>query len=439
MKSNQNLLQGNIEKQLTMLAIPLFMGNIIQQLYNIADSLIIGQFLGESAFAAVGVAGTIMNLAIFVISGACTGAAILLAQFYGERNFSSMKQESYIALILGLALTLFLSGSGILFMPGILTLLQTPADLKLPIQEYLTVILGGLFTAFFYNFLASMLRAVGDTRAALLFLTISMGLNVILDILFVGYLHFGIAGAAWATVLAQLFASFCSYLYLRKKYPQLILKREDMHWEPQLAHKTIHFSSVTALQQSSIYIGKALVQGAVNTMGTAAIAAYTASGRIESIVNTIGSSGSDAISIFTAQNIGAGNKQRAKQGFHKGSVMVVSLGILLSAAMFLTSPWSVNLFLPDAGTDAITYGISYLKVVSVFYPFCFMGFAFVGFFRGNGNVRVPFVGSTFHIMVRAIFSYVLIDSMGLTGVALATGLGWFLLMFYQTRSLKPYL
>lgn len=216
MKQTHTLTEGNIGHQLIVLAFPLFVVNLVQQFFNTTDSIIIGRFLGESSFAAAGIAGTVMNLLVFILCGACTGISILLAQFYGRNDKNSMRREIFCAFLLGLTLTFLLCVVGIAALPSVLSLISTPEELFAETRIYLLIILIGLIAPFLYNFLSGILRAVGDTGTALLFLILSMFLNVLLDLLLVGVLHIGISGVAWATGLGWFLLMFYQTYCCRK-------------------------------------------------------------------------------------------------------------------------------------------------------------------------------------------------------------------------------
>ena len=201
------LLEGNIRRQLTRLAVPLLIGNVLQQLYNTVDSLVIGRYLGTDAFSAAGIAGTIMNLFIFVLTGFCTGISVLLAQIYGRGDRSAFRREVFVSLSLGAGITLALSALFMALMRPVLRMIQSPEALIPYIEAYLQVIVGGMLATYFYNLFSSMLRAIGDTRAATFFLLVAVSVNAAVDYLFVARLGMGIAGAAWATVLSQVLSA----------------------------------------------------------------------------------------------------------------------------------------------------------------------------------------------------------------------------------------
>ena len=422
------LTRGSIPPQLVSLALPLIFGNILQQLYNTIDAMVIGRFAGETAFAAIGVAGTVMNLFLFLLSGCCTGISVLFAQQYGSRDLAGFRQEGFLASVFGGLFTLVLSLAALLLLRPLLTLMQTPEDVARLAADYLVVIFG------------AALRSVGDTRSALLALLAAMAANLALDLLFVARLGMGIAGAAWATVLAQLLSVALCLLYLARRYPQLLFRREDRRLDRGLLRRTVSYGAVSALHQSSLYIGKLLVQGAVNSMGTPMISAYTATTRIEGFANSFGDSGAQAVSVFTAQNTGAGEERRVREGFRTSFLMMLALGAVMSVLLYAAAPAAIALLAGETSSFTQTNGVAYLRMVGCFYILCFLGNTFVGYFRGRGQVTVPVYGTIIQISARVILSYALIRPMGLSGVALATGLGWVLvvsfhsLMYWRTRN-----
>lgn len=425
------LLEGNIRRELINLALPLLVGNVLQQLYNTVDSMIIGRYLGTEAFSAVGVAGTIMNLFIFVITGFCTGISIIFAQMYGRGDRSGFRREVFISASLGAGITLALSGVFLVLMRPVLHLINSPQELVPHIEAYLLVIIGGMLCTYFYNLTACMLRSIGDTRAATFFLFIAVAVNALADWLFVGVWDWGISGAAWATVISQLLSAVCCLVYIFRRDRDLICTRYDLNFEKSLVKRTLGFGFSSALHQSSLYIGKIFVQGAVNLLGTPGIAAYTATMRVEGFSNSLGTSVGSALSVFISQNHGAGRRSREKDGFKKGMGMSIAMGIVFSALMFITAKPGMMLFLNAAETQAIDYGASYMRWISVFYLLCFTGNTFVGFFRGIGKMRVLLIGTTMHITIRALLSHLLVRNMGLKAVALATGIGWIVMTIYQ--------
>lgn len=431
MKKTNDLLQGNITKQLITLMIPLILGNILQQFYNTIDSIIVGRYINHTAFAAVGVAGSVMNLFIFMLNGGCNGISVIFAELYGEKQWKRLKKESFLSLLLGGTASVIFSLLSLIFLHPILNVIQTPANVFPYTCDYLRIILLGLPITFFYNWCAAVLQAAGDTKTSLYTLLIAMGINTILDFVFAVFLKMGTSGTAAATVTAQFTASFICVCVMKKKHPEFFFQRNDISLDQGLIKKTAKFGSVSALHQSSLYIGKLLVQGAVNTGGTDIISAYTATMRIEGFANSFSDSGAVALSVFTAQNLGGGKKDRIQNGFKKGLQILLSLSVILAILMIVLTKSIVILIMGNPSMNVLKNACAYMIVISVFYFLCFTGSSFVGFFRGIGKVEVPVIGTTLQISIRVILSYAWIRMMGLKAIAFATGIGWIGVVLYM--------
>ena len=428
-----HLTTGPVMSQLMGLALPLLGANVLQQLYNIANSLVVTWYLGEQALAALGIAESVMNLYIYVITGACMGSGVLVAQLYGEGNLARLRRQLAVGAALIGGVVLAGVSLGQLFLPQLLTLLQTPDEVRADVSAYLRIILVGMLFTFAYNYLAAALRSIGDTRVALYFLFLSLGYNLAAAWFLVAVLKLGIVGTALATATAQLLSASLCYFYIRKKRAVLLFSTKDIVMERTLIRLTISYCAVAALQQSSLYLGKLMIQGAVNgisAVSTAAISAFTAAGRVENFTQAFGLSGCEAMAIFIAQNHGAGEDRRALRGFLLGSAATVWVGVVFSAAMGIFAQPLALLFL--GGGEGMAPCISYLRLISWFYLLSFFGNSFVGWFRGTGRMNVTFFGTTLQITIRVVGTYLLVDTMGLDAVALATGLGWVAIVVFQT-------
>lgn len=426
----RDLTEGKISSHLFRLTTPLIFGNILQQLYNAVDAFILGRYAGEAEFAAIGIAGSVMNLFLFAIVGACTGMSVLFAQFYGADDLAAFRREHALTLFFGLLCTAAGGGIGIICLPWLLRVIQTPQDLTVFVSTYLIIILASLPAAYLYNLYGAVLRSIGQAGVALAALTMATGTNLLLDILFVSRFGMGIAGAAWATAISQALSGVLCILWLCHSAPALLFHTEDMHMDRDLLRRIAHFSFVTGLHQSSLYIGKLLVQGAVNTGGTEIISAYTATTRIEGFANSFGDSGASAASVLVAQNLGAGRKDRTRQTFHTSLVLMLILGLVSGLVMYLTSDETVGFMLGNSSGAAYENGRHYMRTVALFYVFCFTGNAFAGYFDGCGRVTIPFIGAVGHITLRVVLSWWLIGDMGLNAVATATGTGWILVNLF---------
>lgn len=424
MANTTDLTHGSIRGQFLALAIPLLMGNILQQLYNTVDAVIVGKFVGDAAFAAVGVAGAVMNLFLFLINGGCIGISTMLSQLHGKGDEGGFRQDFFLSAVFGGLVTLLLTAGGLLVLRPLLGLMKTPQEVLPHAAAYLQVIFLGLLASFAFHLCSAVLRSVGNTRAALLFLTVSMGVNLVLDVVFIARLNWGVAGAAWATVIAQGLAAVLCVCYLWRDFPQLVFRRENMRYNGPLLRRTGQMAFGTALQMCSLYIGKLLVQGTVNSLGTASISAYTAATRLEGFANSFGDSGASAMSVFIAQNTGAGNDRRVRQGFREGERMLAGFGLFMSGVMIAGASVLLPLVLPEGDGASLAPAVGYLRLVGCFYLFNFLGSGLSGYFRGRGRVHIAVMGTTGHITMRAVLSWLLAGKMQLPAVALATGLGW---------------
>lgn len=429
------LTEGNIRRQLITLAVPLILGNILQQFYNTIDALVIGQFAGTEEFAAIGIAGTVMNLFLFIVIGICTGFSILLAASYGARDLSRFRKQHFSALLTGLLVTLLLAGLGLLLLTPLLRLIATPEVLIPYTMTYLRLILLSLPAAYLYNFYAALLRSVGNTRAALYVLAAAVGANLLLDLLLVAVFRLGIFGAAAATALTQLFSALSCFLYLLRCHRELLFGQTDCQLNPGAMYEMLRFGSVTALHHSGLYIGKMLVQGVVNTGGTELIAAYTAASRVEGFINSFGDSGASSTSILVSQNHGAGKTQRVREAFFTSLRLLLGFGILSAFLLFAAAPTATRLLLGDNAFGAVLQSTRYLRLIALFYLFCFTGNTFAGYYNGIGRVVLPFVGAVGHITLRVILSALLFSHMQLSAVALASGIGWVLVNLFWSALL----
>lgn len=436
MSATTNLTQGPIRSQLIALAVPMLAGNILQQLYNTIDAVIVGMYVGDAAFAAVGVSASVMDLFLFLISGGCAGVGILLSQHHGAGDGRTFRRNFYLSALFGGLLVIGLTLVAMAVLSPLLTALQTPADIIGYVNEYLHIIFLGFLAAFAYHLGSAVLRAVGNTSAALFFLMISLVVNLVLAVVFIAKLDMGVRGAALATVIAQGVAAILCLLYLGVRFPELMFHRADMVYDGSLLRRIAHFSLVSALQSCNLYIGKLLVQGTVNRLGTASITAFTAATRIEGFANSFGDSGASAVSIFVGQNTGANNQQRVQEGFRKGEKLLAVFALFMTAVMIFGAAPCLNLVLPEDSADSLAPALGYFRLVACFYLFNFLGSGLSGYFRGRGLINIPVIGSTGHITLRVILSFFLAPHFGLPAVALATGLGWMGVVTFWTILLR---
>ena len=429
---NATLTRGKIDRQLIGLALPLLAGSLVQQFYNTVDMMIVSRAAGDNAFAAVGVASSVMNLFFYLLVGLTLGFSILYANAYGAEDFPRLRKYCFTTGVISVGVTLALSGGGLLFLQPILTMIQTPAELQGDCARYLSWIFVGLIFTCLYNLLAALLRAVGRTAVTLYALAAAMVCNIGLDLFLVAGLRLGVAGAAAATVSAQALSALLCGGYLFRHYPQLRLTRQDLVFQRHLFRQSVQYGSVSALQESSLYCGKLLVQSAVNAMGPAAITAFTAASCIENLFLAFGNSGADALSVFVAQNQGARQPERVREGMRRGLRLLLVTSVALSLLLaFLRQP-ALSLLISAGNSAALQAASSYLGAMCLLYILSFWANGYQGYFRGLGRISAAFCGTLLQITLRVVFTYLFPASWGLLSVALATGLGWVVMIAFQT-------
>ena len=439
-----NLTKGNIVHQLIALSAPLLLGSILQQLYNAADTIIVERFAGSTAFSAVGVAGTVMNLFIFLVSGGCTGISIVMASLFGGDDMEALRRESFMATVFGLCFAVLLGAVSILLINPVLRLIETPDVLMPDARTYLVIVFAGIPATFLYNLCAASLRAIGNTARATMFLVVAVVLNVLLDLLFLGVLKMGVAGAALATVISQLTAALLCVLYIAKRQSFLIFRKQDMKIDKTLLGRTARFSAVSAMNSSSLYIGKLLVQGAVNHVSLDAISGFTAGSRIEALTNSFGVCGGEALSVFVAQNLGANQGERARKGFGRGMLLLMGTGVILSLLMYIPARPLVKIFISSDTAQAVNEGVAYVRDIAIFYVVCFADCALLGWNRGSGELDIFMIGTIGQVILRVAFSWILAPKLGLAGVAFATGIGWIclsifkIIMYFVRKKTEPF-
>jgi Na+-driven multidrug efflux pump len=354
-----------------------------------------------------------------------------MSQLFGAEKYSTLKKEISTSLIVGIFFTLILSVICVCLSKWFLIITGTPEEILNDADIFLKIIFGGLIFSFLYNFYSSALRSIGDSRTPLIFLLISCILNGILCVVFIVVFNLGVAGSAIATVIAQAVSSLLCILYVYIKVPLISLKKNELIIDKILLKKTIQYSWVTAIQQTSLYLGKLLVQGVVNPFGTNAIAAYNSVTRVDSFILSPEDSFSSSIATYTAQNKGAGKNLRIIDGFKKSTIIITIYSIITSLIIFFYTEGIMTLFVSGSEKEVITLGIQYLKVMSIFYVLSGFCNIFQGMFRGMGKLSTTFIATTMQISIRVGFSYLLAPYFGLPGLCYATAIGWVLMISYE--------
>lgn len=427
----RDMTQGNITGHMLSYAVPLVFGNLFQQLYHTVDSVIVGQFNGKEALAAIGSAGPVMNILIFLIVGISMGSSILMAEYFGAKDYESLRKEMATSLTAGFLLTAVLTVASVCGSGLFVRLTRTPAEIAPLAADYLRIVSAGLFFIFLYNILAAGLRAVGDSKAPLYVLIFTTVVNVVLDLLLVGVLGMGVCGAAIATVSAQAASALAllGCLFFRARF--LWVPLSEMRIDRKFLKKTIDYSSVSALQQTMLYLGRLLVQSGVNSLGVDAVAAFNAVSIADSYILTPGDSLASSMTTFAAQNKGAGTRDRIGKGL-KTMLCIAELYVCLAAVIVFTqSRWILGIFLKPQETSALAFGLSYLLPMSWGYILTGITNTFQGYFRGIGNLKITLRATLLQIPIRVAVTYLLLGALGLQAVAVGTIIGWICMAVFQ--------
>jgi len=422
---------GNISKHLIKFAVPLVLGNLFQLTYNAADSIIVGKFVGTKALAAVGTANPIMNIIIFLIVGICMGASVLMSEYFGANDIKKFKREVSTTMIAGFIFTIIIILICVLLTEPILRLIQTPEEIIGDAAIYLRIIFFGLIFTFLYNVYSSTLRSIGDSKSPLIFLIISAILNVVMDIIFVVYFKMGVAGAGIATVIAEMFSSIFCIIYVYKKVPMLHFSKDEIIIDKVLLKTTIKYSSVTAMQQTCLYVGKVLVQAAVNPLGVYAIATFNAVNRVDDFAFIPQQSISNGMTVFLAQNRGAKRYERIKKGLWTGLKIETLYWCIIVGLVYFGANNLMNLFVPNEGSKVIELGVMYLKLMAFFYLLPTWTNGIQGYFRGMGQLKVTLMSTFLQMFGRVAFAYLLAPKLGIVGIALSCFAGWIIMLSYE--------
>lgn len=422
----KDMTKGTITSQLILFTIPLILGNLFQLTYNAADSVIVGKFLGDNALAAVGTAGPVMNLVILFFSGMCMGAGIIMSTMYGAKDYDRLEKQISTSLIGGLVVSILISLFMFLFATPILRLMKVPDEVLPGASGYLRIIFAGLIFTFIYNFLSNTLRALGDSKTPLYFLTISAVLNIILDLLFVVVFRWGVNGSAIATVLSgTLCCVFCA-IHIKRNVPILCLGEKWKVFEKSLLAKTFSYGITSALQLMCVQLGKLFVQSMVNAQGIASMAAFAATNRVDDFALTPQQNIAHATTTFMAQNKGAGQNKRMKEGFLRGVMIEYVYTIITSLIVFFFARPIIQLFLSKDSTEALQLAVSYIQIIAFMYLISGTTNILQGFFRGTGDLKITLISSLTNIITRVIFTFLFLNIMhqGFGSLAWANTAGW---------------
>lgn len=424
--STMNMTEGNPTKLLVVFAIPMMIGNIFQQLYNLVDSIVVGRLVGAQALAAIGATSSVTFLFFALCNGIGSGGGIITSQSFGKGDTEQVKScianVAYVMLVFPAIV-----GISAFFLAGpLLRILQTPSDIYDDALMYIRLMAIGLLFVSLYNYISSMLRALGDSKSPLYFLIFSCILNTILDIIFVKYLHLSVFGAGIATLISQLISGISCIIYAIKKNPYFQLSKKDFAFNKSIVLRALKLGIPLSLQFSLIAISCMALQRVVNTFGPIAVAAFTATSRIEQVIHQPYQTLSAALSTFTGQNYGAGKKERLIQGYKKSLLLMFVFTIIMLPIMQVFGSQITSWFVKDA--DVIVMGARALQITSWFYIFLGLIYVVRGILNGIGDAFFALLNGIVEVIGRFVVPVLLtmIPVIGLWGIWWSVGIVWFL-------------
>lgn len=424
----KDLTVGNERKVMLLFALPMIMGNILQQFYNIIDTIVVGKFIGAEALAAVGTSFPLMVFLTSVIIGLCMGSGGVLSMCYGASDNDSFKKSVFISFFVISAITIVICLLAFIFLDEILIILQVNSSISGMTKEYLCIIFVGIMFTAIYNYSAAILRSLGNSVVPVICMVTATIINIVLDLYFVVELQMGVSGVAWATIIAQAVSAILVTGYLWRKEPLVRLERHHMVLERKLLHRIIHSSALVSIQQSIMNFGILMIQGLVNSFGVTATAAFAAAVKIDAFAYIPVQDFGNAFGIFIAQNYGAGIKERIYIGMKEAIKIATAFSILISVIVVVFAESLMKIFIHVGETRVIEIGVRYLRIEGIFYVGIGILFLFYGFYRGIAKPEISLILTIVSLGIRVLLAYILapIAAIGLLGIWWAIPIGWIL-------------
>lgn len=420
----KDLTEGNIARKLLLFSLPMTAANLLQQCYNLADTMIVGRCIGENALASVGSAYTLMVFITSILLGLSLGSSALVASYYGAGKGGKMRSVIASSFITILILSLLMTAFCLLSIDWIIDLLNTPTELEEMLREYLFWIFLGLLGVFLINYFSCLLRSVGDSVTPLIFLAISAIMNIALDLFFIISLDLGIAGAAIATIISQYFAGIGLLLVTVIRERNLVPHLSEIRrWRREIK-SVLSYSVITSAQQSVMNFGILMIQGLVNSFGVSVMAAFAAGVKIDSFAYLPVQDFGNAYSFFIAQNSGKKLRDRIREGTVIAVVITVVFSIVISILVNLAAPFLISVFFSEPDDAVISIGVSYLRLEGSFYALIGILFLLYGYFRADGRPVISLLLTVISLGLRVLLSYSLAPSYGYYVIWLSIPLGW---------------
>lgn len=424
----RSLTEGSILKSMILFALPLILGNMLQQLYNVVDTYIVGHFLGANALAGVGASYSIVTFITSLILGLCMGAGVLFSMLYGAKRDKELKNSFVISFVFIGVISVLIMGLSISFVEPLLKFLNVPNDIYVLTRDYIVIIFYGIFFTFLYNYFASLLRALGDSKTPLLFLGISTISNIILDITFILYISKSVKSVAYATMISQAISAIFMIVYTLHKKKEYVPYKEHCYLDKRIFNKFISYSLLTCIQQSVMNFGIMLVQGIVNSFGVTVMAGFSTAVKIDTLAYMPVQDFGNAFSTFVAQNKGANKEDRVNKGLKYACIVSILFCIVISSVIYMFAENFMMIFLNINEIEAISVGVQYLRIEGACYIGIGLLFLWYGYYRGIGKPFISVILTVISLGTRVILSYTLsnISAIGVLGIWWSIPIGWFL-------------
>lgn len=420
----KDLTEGPIVRRLLLFSLPMTAANLLQQCYNLADTMIVGRFIGDDALASVGSAYTLMVFITSILLGLSLGSSALIANYYGAGKSEKMHTTIASSFIVIFLLSLIITVISLFALDWIIGILNTPEELEEMLREYLFWIFLGLAGVFLTNYFSCLLRSVGDSVTPLVFLSLSAVMNIFLDLYFIISLGWGIAGAAIATIISQYSAGFGLLIVTVARNGNLIPSLDEIRkWRKEI-RSVLSYSFLTSAQQSVMNFGILMVQGLVNSFGVSVMAAFAAGVKIDSFSYLPTQDFGNAYSFFISQNSGKGQRDRIRKGTRIAVLITVMFSLCISLLVNITAPWLIGIFFSNPGNEIISIGVSYLRVEGSFYALIGMLFLFYGYFRADGRPSVSLILTIISLGLRVLLSYTFAPLLGYWAIWVSIPIGW---------------
>lgn len=420
----RDLTSGSPLRLILKFSLPMLIGNIFQQFYNMVDSVVVGKFVGKDALAAVGATGSLVFLVIGLAFGLSAGISIIISQYFGAKEYDNVRKSFATATYIVIGVSLIMGILGFISSRWLLELLNTPETIINQSDLYLKICFGGILGVCCYNGMSAVLRALGDSITPLIFLAVASVLNVVLDLLFVVVFRWEVPGVAIATIISQIVSAIGCIIYAMAKVKILRMPLKEFKPQKDIFKKCLRLGLPVAFQNSFVSISMMALQGIINNYNEVVIAANTVVMRIEQLVLQPGMSVGAALAAYTGQNIGAGRVDRAKKGFLSSTVIIIVFSIIMLPVMYFGGQYIMRLFTKAEDFEVVATGMKGIRVTCFFYSAVGMIFVTRNFLTGAGDINIPLLMGITEVICRILFAIILTNYMGFNGIWWATGLNW---------------